>query len=251
MTIPANCLDALFAGPVTTTVGLIAGGPVIAPARRAAARLGVDLVVLDPARCRDRTVLFEFAVACDVISLDPVAVGDDRLPQAHLDEMVAAGHPVWPDPVVVALSRDRALARRTLAASGFPVREADGDLERDAMASVLTVVVTRRSSGWWRAHAVTTEGGGALIATDLSARARALAASVADGLGAKGAVAIDLTLAPDGEPLVDGLVAGPLAAGPLGVSALEDHLRGLLDWPLGAPPVLDAATADAFGLSAL
>lgn len=230
---------ALAAGPATTTVGLIADASIEAAARHAAERLGLGLAAFDPGAvdAGDRGALFAFASACEAVSVDPAVVGVDRLPSAHLDALRDAGHRVWPDPVVVRLSQDRALARHALGTAGFPVVTADGAPAGGAPAGAnLSVVVARRPSGWWRARVAAPAGRGPVLRAPTLADARALAASVADGLGATGSLAVDLVLGPSGDLAVAGVTAGPRPPAALGGAALEDHLRALLDRPFAATP---------------
>lgn len=226
---------ALAAGPATTTVGLIVDASIEAAARHAAERLGLGLAVFDPGAvdAGDRGALFAFASACEAVSVDPAVVGVDRLPPAHLDALRDAGHRVWPDPVVVRLSQDRALARSALGAAGFPV----APTERGSVAATgasLSVLVARRPSGWWRARVAVAAGEGPVPRASTLARARALASAVADGLGTTGSLAVDLVLSPSGDLAVAGVTAGPRPPAALGGAALDDHLRALLDQPFAA-----------------
>lgn len=218
---------ALSAGPATTTVGLIADAAIEAPARHAAERLGLGLAVFDPGTVDggDLAALFAFASGCEAVSVDPALVGVDRLSPAHLDALRDAGHRVWPDPVVVRLSQDRALARHALGAAGFPVADTGASL---------SVVVARRPSGWWRARVAVAGGDGPVLRASTLARARALASAVADGLGTTGSLAVDLHLAPSGDLAVAGVTAGPRPPAALGGAALLDHLCALLDRPFAA-----------------
>lgn len=229
----------LAAGPATTTVGLIADASVAAPAGHVADRLGLGLAVFNPATDDggDLAAMLAFAAACDAVSVDPAVVGVDRLPPEHLDALRDAGHRVWPDPVVVRLSQDRALARHALGTAGFPVVTADGAPAGGAPAGAnLSVVVARRPSGWWRARVAAPAGRGPVLRAPTLADARALAASVADGLVATGSLAVDLVLGPSGDLAVAGVTAGPRPPAALGGAALEDHLRALLDRPFAATP---------------
>lgn len=219
-------------GPSTTTVGLVADASALGPARHAADRLGLALAVFDPSRDdgRDLAALLGFASGCDAVSVDPAVVGPDRLPPGHLDALREAGHRVWPDPVAVRLSQDRAFARSALGLAGFPVTAGPGD-GAGAGRARLSVLVARRPAGWWRARVAAPAGDRPVLRATTLAEARALAVSVADGLGAVGSLAVDLVLTASSGLAVAGVTAGPRPPVARGVDAAVDHLTALLDRP--------------------
>ena len=123
--------------------------------------------------------------------------------------------------------------------------------------AVLSVLVARRPSGEVRPYPViriARAEGGARVAeapsglpADVERRAQQLAVRVADHLDAVGVLAVELLLV-GGELVVHDLVARPHESGHLTVEAcatsqLENHLRAVLDWPLGPTDLLVPAAA--------
>jgi len=112
----------------------------------------------------------------------------------------------------------------------------------------LSVLVARRPSGWHRTYPViqTTQHDGvcrelvmpAEIPSTLAARACDLAVAVADGVDVAGILAVEMFVATDGRLLVNELAVRPHNSGHATLDAcvtsqFENHLRGVLDWPLG------------------
>lgn len=116
------------------------------------------------------------------------------------------------------------------------------------IATELSVLVARRPGGWWKAYPVveTVQEDGtcreltmpAAIPDELAAQATGLAANIADGIGSTGILAVELFVTHDGGLLVNELAARPHNSGHATIDAsvtsqFENHLRGILDWPLG------------------
>jgi 5-(carboxyamino)imidazole ribonucleotide synthase len=112
----------------------------------------------------------------------------------------------------------------------------------------LAVLVARRPSGGHVTYPVveTTQRDGichelvmpAGLPPELERRVTAMAVSIADGIDAVGILAVELFLATDGRLLVNELATRPHNSGHATIDAcvtsqFENHLRAVLDWPLG------------------
>lgn len=146
----------------------------------------------------------------------------------------------------------------------------DGQWLLEAMVPIaleLAVLVARRPSGWWSAYPVveTVQCEGicrelvmpARIPPEIAERATALAVAVAQGIDATGILAVEFFLTTSGELVVNELAARPHNSGHATIEAsrtsqFENHLRGVLDWPLGSTTMLApaAATVNLIGPSA-
>jgi 5-(carboxyamino)imidazole ribonucleotide synthase len=143
---------------------------------------------------------------------------------------------------------------------GVRVVEGPGDLdahlpggdwlveEHVPIATELAVVTARRPSGDRVVYPVveTVQEDGicvelvmpARIDPDLAAQATALAGDIVDAVGATGIVAVELFVAEDGRLLVNELALRPHNSGHATIegsatSQFHNHLRAVLDWPLG------------------
>jgi 5-(carboxyamino)imidazole ribonucleotide synthase len=129
---------------------------------------------------------------------------------------------------------------------------------RVPIAMELAVLVARRPSGQSVAYPVveTVQHGGichelvmpARIGSDVAGRATATATAIADAIDATGILAVELFLTDGGELLVNELALRPHNSGHATIDAsttsqFENHLRAVLDWPLGAPTQLAGAAA--------
>lgn len=133
---------------------------------------------------------------------------------------------------------------------------ADGELlaeELVAFRRELAQQVARRPSGdiaaWPLVETIQRDGVCAEVlapapdAQDVAAEARAIAETVAEGLGVTGALAVELFQADDGRLLVNELAMRPHNSGHWSIdgavtSQFEQHLRAVLDLPLGDPSPL-------------
>ncbi len=121
----------------------------------------------------------------------------------------------------------------------------------------LAVVLARTPSGRYVVYPVveTVQRGGichemlapARLPADLQEQARALAISIAEGIDATGILAVELFLA-RGELLINELALRPHNSGhfTLGgcvASQFENHIRAVLDWPLGDTSLLAPGVA--------
>jgi 5-(carboxyamino)imidazole ribonucleotide synthase len=116
------------------------------------------------------------------------------------------------------------------------------------LASELAVVVARRPAGETVVYPLleTVQDDGicvqvrapAPVDADLAARAEALALAVAEAVDAVGVLAVELFVTTDGRLLVNEIAARPHNSGHLSIEAcetsqFENHLRAVLDLPLG------------------
>lgn len=220
----------------------------------------------------DLNRLLALAQDCDVVTLDHEFTAPDLL-----DALVDAGHDVRPGPAAARFATDKGHARRALAAAGYPIPTfaeiANGDLAAvDAFArdhgwpvvldapnaTELAVLVARRPAGQWTAYPVVETvphaGTGrevvlpARIPPFLAEAACRLAVSIADGIDAAGILAVQLLLTPTSDLLVSDVAARPHDRGLATIDAVttsqfENHLRGVLDWPLGGTALLAPAAA--------
>lgn len=311
-----DTLDQLHHSPrsATATVGIIGAGQLARMTHQAATNLGIEVVVLassptDPAvtggaqaqigRYDDPAGLAALAARCQVVTLD-----HEHTPIPMLEELVAAGHTVHPNPHAAHLAHDKVAARTVLGAAGYPIPAFEtvtagdraaverfarthgwpvvvkwptggydgrgvhvchgpdalppappGHQERRwlleahvAIEAELAVVIARRPSGHWVAYPTvgTTQLDGicrelvmpAPVPPDIVRRATSLAASIAAGVDAVGILAVELFLTVDGELLVNELATRPHNSGHATIDAcvtsqFENHVRAVLDWPLG------------------
>ncbi len=122
----------------------------------------------------------------------------------------------------------------------------------------LAVVVVRRPSGPWRTYPVveTVQEDGicrelvmpARVPPEVAERAAALAVAVAEDIGATGILAVELFLTTTGDLVVNEVAARPHNSGhgtieATGTSQFENHLRAVLDWPLGSTAMVSPAAA--------
>ena len=308
-------------------VGIIGGGQLGRMLCAAAARLGLETVVLAPeadapaaqlasrfmaAAYEDEAALAAFARAVDVITFE-----FENLPVESLRRLAAA-KPVLPDPEVLAITQDRLSEKLLVESAGLlpaPWRRIDapGDIEEALAAFGEIIVKTRRfgydGKGQWRIRrasdipAVWTalagrpaiaerllpfeaelsvvltrardgtirsyppsrnlHRGGILRRTDVPcgfseeivARARAMAAALAERLHFVGTMAVELFLLPaaeaiDGERLLVNEIAprvhnsGHWTIEGAVTSQFEQHIRAIAGWPLGGTDALGAVVME-------
>lgn len=127
-----------------------------------------------------------------------------------------------------------------------------------AIATELAVLVARNPSGYTAVYPVveTHQADGmcrelvmpARISDDDAAAAARLAKSIADGIDATGILAVELFLTREGNLVVNELAARPHNSGHATIEAcatsqFHNHLRGILDWPLGSTAMVAPAAA--------
>jgi 5-(carboxyamino)imidazole ribonucleotide synthase len=126
------------------------------------------------------------------------------------------------------------------------------------MAAELAVVAARTPSGYWSAYPLvaTTQVEGicrelvmpAPVPAEVAARAQSMARSIADGIDAVGIIAVEMFLSRSGELLVNELALRPHNSGHATIegavtSQFHNHLRAVLDWPLGSTDLVAPAAA--------
>ncbi len=132
------------------------------------------------------------------------------------------------------------------------------------IAAELAVLIARRPSGWCATYPLveTVQRDGichelvmpARVPTQIAHRAARIAKSLADGLDVAGILAVELFLTTDDELVVNEVATRPHNSGHATIDAtatsqFENHLRGILDWPLGDTTLLapTAATVNVLG----
>ena len=143
--------------------------------------------------------------------------------------------------------------------SALPATEGEWLLEAMVpIAMELAVLVARRPSGWWSTYPVveTVQRDGicrelvmpARVPPAVAEAATAMAVAVAQGINATGILAVELFLTPSGELVVNEIAARPHNSGHATIEAtrssqFENHLRAVLDWPLGSTAMVAPAAA--------
>lgn len=126
------------------------------------------------------------------------------------------------------------------------------------IACELAVLVARRPSGWTAVYPVveTYQHDGmcrelvmpARVPADVADVATRLATSIADGIDATGVLAVELFFTTAGDLVVNELALRPHNSGHATIEAavtsqFHNHLRGVLDWPLGSTEMVAPAAA--------
>jgi 5-(carboxyamino)imidazole ribonucleotide synthase len=237
-----------------------------------AALVAADVVLGRP---DDLAALRRLAVGCDALTFDHAQV-----PIEHLRALIAEGVRVYPGPDALRHIQDRSLMRRTLAGLGVPVVPellvAGVPLLVEHCVPIrrrLAVLVARSPFGqcavWpvvqrvpWDGSCGQTLAPAPELSDEDASAAQELALRVAGELGVVGVMAVELFETAAGL-LVDELVMRPHSSGYWTIegaltSQFEQHLRAVLDYPLGSPAlrvpaavtadVRGAATAPAMGL---
>lgn len=216
---------------------------------QAGQKLGIDVKLLRP----DKPQPNEY----DVISCCGAANNT-----TYLESMAAAGHTVRPSLKALELRSSNPLARETLLRLGFHVRSdcGNGDpmpehpqlpIATLADRRLVVVLVARRPSGWTANYPVAEDvrespAGPATVVparisegvTDL---VTATAKSIVDGLNANGIFAVRMLVSPHSTAtplIITDIHSGPQYSGLFTIDAaatsqFDNHLRAILDWPLG------------------
>jgi 5-(carboxyamino)imidazole ribonucleotide synthase len=126
------------------------------------------------------------------------------------------------------------------------------------IATELAVLVARRPSGPSVTYPVveTVQRDGichelvmpARVPAEVAERATAMATAIAERIGSTGILAVELFVTTAGELVVNELAARPHNSGHATIDAaatsqFENHLRAVLDWPLGDPALVTPAAA--------
>ncbi len=247
-------------------VGVIGGGQLSRMFQPPAVRLSITLSVLaesaqSPAalvvpsslvgRHTDVEAVRAFARECDVVTFD-----HDQVPAEVLSALEADGVVLHPSPAALVSARDRPAMRRRLTDMGVAWLPAG---QRADVVRELTVLVARSPSGQGSAWPVVETVRTGRLRTQvlapapgldpgLAAMATAAALRIAGALGVTGVLAVEMFEVRDprtGDPsyLVSQLAMRPHDGGLWSTdgavtSQFEQHLRAVLDLPLGDPSPL-------------
>ena len=214
----------------------------------------------------DLAHLIASAARCDVVTFESSAIS-----ASHRGILFSAGITLRPGPQATELADDSTTARQALRECGFDVvavpdivgdnplgLQQNGNMARRRTPSGgtwvadLNVVVARRPSGLRVVYPVVETGRSGrlrlapttLAVTPASTAEHAVgtAISIADGIDATGIIAINFLLAADKRPFVNSILLGlQPQSDPISnlarTSQIENHLRGILDWPLGTTTI--------------
>ena len=186
--------------------------------------------------------------------------GVDQLAAAHGWPLVAKARTGGYDGRGVEVVADRDALDAVLARGGEWIVE-----QRVAIAVEIAVLVARRPDGESVVYPVveTLQRDGichelimpARIDADIAERAIAIAREVADGIDAVGILAVEQFVTPDGDVLVNEIAVRPHNSGHATIegcatSQFTNHLRAVLDWPLGPTTMLAgcAVTVNVLGV---
>jgi 5-(carboxyamino)imidazole ribonucleotide synthase len=199
------------------TVGIIAGGPMAGMYVSSASSLGIDLLYLDPQDSADK---------CDVVTI----VGTSNS-LTNTKRLEAAGVTVRPSFSAISLSKDRF----------------NSEVEQDAH---VCVMVARSPHGqattWAPTEIVKSDGKWRMSITparhlsdELQEKAQQLALDYSAAVGAVGVIAVEISINAD-EAIVVNVQMHPHSSGNWTVDGsvtnqYEQHLRAILDLPLGDP----------------
>ena len=206
------------------------------------------------------------AARCDVVTFESSAIS-----ASHREILFSAGITLRPGPQAAELADDSTTARQVLRDCGFDVvaiPDTVGDdplgLQQSNIAArrrspsgamwvgQLNVVVARRPSGLRVVYPVVETGRGGrlhlapttLAVTPASTAEHAVGAaiSIADGIDATGIITVNFLLAADKRPFVNSILLGlhpqpHTISDPARTSQIENHLRAILDWPLGTAKI--------------
>jgi len=215
------------------TVGIIGAGPLARMCMSPAADLGIELLLFedDP---KDFKTVRAFAMKCDVVTF-----AEDQVPLSVIKTLEAEGVAVRPSSAALENSHSKAARDQTK----------DFDYE-------ISVLVARSPHGqaatWTPTQMIENNGDYMMTVTpapqlspELSERAQKLALDVAVEVGAIGVMAVEI-LVLDQKLSVSKLVMRPHVSGNWTIegartSQFEQHLRAVLDLPLGDPSMTTAA----------
>ena len=235
-----------------TLVAIEAQGVPVRPSPRAL-RVAQDKLV-----ARETFAALGLPGPAHVIATDDEGV--DQLAAAHGWPLVAKARTGGYDGRGVEVVADRDALDTVLARGGEWIVE-----QRVAIAVEVAVLVARRPDGESVVYPVveTLQRDGichelimpARIDADIAERAIAIAREVADGIDAVGILAVEQFVTPDGDVLVNEIAVRPHNSGHATIegcatSQFTNHLRAVLDWPLGPTTMLAgcAVTVNVLGV---
>jgi 5-(carboxyamino)imidazole ribonucleotide synthase len=199
------------------TVGIIAGGPMAAMYVSAASSLGIDLLYLDPQ---------DSAAKCDVVTF--VGTANSLTSAKRLE---AAGVTVRPSFSAISLSKDRF----------------NSEIEQDAHVCVMVARSPHGQATTWAPTEILKSGGkwrmsitpAPHLSDVLQEKTQQLALDYSAAVGAVGVIAVEISIKTE-EAIVVNAQMHPHTSGNWTVDGsvtnqYEQHLRAILDLPLGDP----------------
>jgi len=202
------------------TVGIIAGGPMAGMYVSSASSLGIDLLYLDPQ---------DSAAKCDVVTI--VGTSNSLTTAKRLE---AAGVTVRPTFSAISLSKDRF----------------NSEIEQDAHVSVMVARSPHGQATTWAPTEILKSGGkwrmsitpAPHLSDVLQEKTQQLALDYSAAVGAVGVIAVEISINTE-EAIVVNAQMHPHSSGNWTVDGsvtnqYEQHLRAILDLPLGDPSML-------------
>jgi len=202
------------------TVGIVAGGPMAGMYVSSASSLGIDLLYLDPQ---------DSAAKCDVVTF--VGTSNSLTSAKRLE---AAGVTVRPTFSAISLSKDRF----------------NSEIEQDAHVSVMVARSPHGQATTWAPTEILKSGGkwrmsitpAPHLSDVLQEKTQQLALDYSAAVGAVGVIAVEISIKTE-EAIVVNAQMHPHSSGNWTVDGsvtnqYEQHLRAILDLPLGDPSML-------------
>jgi len=202
------------------TVGIVAGGPMAGMYVSSASSLGIDLLYLDPQ---------DSAAKCDVVTI--VGTSNSLTTAKRLE---AAGVTVRPTFSAISLSKDRF----------------NSEIEQDAHVSVMVARSPHGQATTWAPTEILKSGGNWRMSITpaphlsdvLQEKTQQLALDYSAAVGAVGVIAVEISIKTE-EAIVVNAQMHPHSSGNWTVDGsvtnqYEQHLRAILDLPLGDPSML-------------
>jgi 5-(carboxyamino)imidazole ribonucleotide synthase len=202
------------------TVGIVAGGPMAGMYVSSASSLGIDLLYLDPQ---------DSAAKCDVVTF--VGTSNSLTTAKRLE---AAGVTVRPTFSAISLSKDRF----------------NSEIEQDAHVSVMVARSPHGQATTWAPTEILKSGGkwrmsitpAPHLSDVLQEKTQQLALDYSAAVGAVGVIAVEISIKTE-EAIVVNAQMHPHSSGNWTVDGsvtnqYEQHLRAILDLPLGDPSML-------------
>ena len=202
------------------TVGIVAGGPMAGMYVSSASSLGIDLLYLDPQ---------DSAAKCDVVTI--VGTSNSLTTAKRLE---AAGVTVRPTFSAISLSKDRF----------------NSEIEQDAHVSVMVARSPHGQATTWAPTEILKSGGkwrmsitpAPHLSDVLQEKTQQLALDYSATVGAVGVIAVEISIKTE-EAIVVNAQMHPHSSGNWTVDGsvtnqYEQHLRAILDLPLGDPSML-------------
>jgi 5-(carboxyamino)imidazole ribonucleotide synthase len=202
------------------TVGIVAGGPMAGMYVSSASSLGIDLLYLDPQ---------DSAAKCDVVTI--VGTSNSLTTAKRLE---AAGVTVRPTFSAISLSKDRF----------------NSEIEQDAHVSVMVARSPHGQATTWAPTEILKSGGkwrmsitpAPHLSDVLQEKTQQLALDYSAAVGAVGVITVEISIKTE-EAIVVNAQMHPHSSGNWTVDGsvtnqYEQHLRAILDLPLGDPSML-------------